>query len=325
MTRLFPLVVGFLLSVGGILSAAQSTLAPSTSSLLANAVDLNGMAIRDLTKDSFQVKVNGRTATLLDASSSIAPRRIVVLFDMSGSMAGARDNSKWRIAREALQEILTETPSGVSIALLPFSDQVHDVFDFSQSRKSMMTWLNEGASQHDDKRVRERTALIDAVQAATRIFGSVHSGDAIYAITDGRDNSSHAPVTSVRKILLESGIRLFVFFFADQPRNYEMVDTTESFKEVSRATGGFVFSLSGNAAAMGFESFYDYSDRTRQTLKVYTRALNSQVNGFYTLRFESPVAAEKVRKVSVEIVDSKAKPRKDVVSTYSTIPLPQSK
>jgi hypothetical protein len=63
---------------------------------------------------------------------------------------------------------------------------------------------------------------------------------------------------------------------------------------------------------------YDYSDRTQQTIKLYTRALNIQVNGFYTLRFDSPVAVEKARKVSLDVVDSAAKPRNDVAFTYST-------
>ena len=69
---------------------------------------------------------------MLDATYSFAPRRIVVLLDMSASMAGEPDHTKWRIASEAVQDLLTEAPSEVSIALLTFSDQVHDVFDFSQ-------------------------------------------------------------------------------------------------------------------------------------------------------------------------------------------------
>lgn len=323
MAKISSVLVGFLLPVCVILASAQSAPAPSASLLLANVLDRNGMAVRDLTKDSFQIKVNGRRATLLDASYNLAPRRIVVLLDMSASMAGEPDPTKWRIASEALQDLLTETPTDVSIALLTFSDHVHDVFDFSQNRTSMAAWLNEEASRHGDNRIRGGTALFDAVLEATKILGSTRSGDTIYAVTDGGDNCSHTSGTAARKLLLESGIRLFAFLFAEPAPFPEMRAGTESLKEISRATGGFVFGISGRPSVVDFlpswDVSYDYNDRTRQTIKLYTQALNIQVSGFYTLRFDSPVAVEKARKVSLDVIDSAAKPRKDIAFTYSTI------
>ncbi len=310
-----------LLLACGLFSAAQGTPTQSTRALLVNVLDRHGRAVRDLTKESFQIKVNGRRATMLDATYSFAPRRIVVLLDMSASMAGEPDHTKWRIASEAVQDLLTEAPPEVSIALLTFSDQVHDVFDFSQSRDSMTTWLKEGASKHGDNRIRGRTALFDAVLAATKIFGSARPGDAIYAITDGGDNSSRISATATRKLLLESEIRLFAFLFSEPSPFPEMQAGTESFKEISRATGGFVFGVPGRSAASFLPSWdvYDYNDRTQQTIKLYTQALNIQVNGFYTLRFDPPMAAQKARNVSLDVVDNAAKPRKDVAFTYSTI------
>jgi len=320
-------LASILLFVCGLVAAQSATTA--APSLLVNVLDSHGMAVRDLTKDSFQVKVNGQRTTLIEASYSLAPRRIVVLLDMSGSMAGGIESKKWQIARQAVDDLLTDTPPDVHVALLTFSDQVHDVFDFSQTRDSMAAWLKEGATKHGDSRVHGRTALFDAMLAARNLLGASRAGDAIYVITDGGDNSSHGRPTAVRKLLLESGIRLFVFLFSDGGlfASEEIRRGKEPLKEIARASGGFVFGVSAQSSGIDFLpswDAYDYTDNTRKIIKLYTRALNIQVNGFYTLSFDSPVPPAKARKVSLNIVDATGKPRKDVAFTYSTMLLPSA-
>jgi hypothetical protein len=320
--KIFFVLAGILLPICGILASAQSAPAPSAYSLLVNVLDRNGSAVRDLTKDNFRVRVNGRPAALLQASYSLAPRRIVVLLDMSASMAGESDNKKWWIAREALQDLLAETPSDVSIALLTFSDQVHDVFDFSQNRISMAAWLKQGEHPGRDDRVRGRTAIFDALLVATKILGPARPGDAIYAITDGGDNSSHILASNMREVLLQSGIRLFVFLFVEQ-RPGETQSGTDSLMEIARASGGFVFGISPRHSGVDFLpswSFaFDDNDHILEKIKIYTHALNIQVSGFYTLSFASPVLLGKARKVSVALVDHSGKPRNELAFTYSTI------
>ena len=83
---------------------AQSAASIPARSILVNVLDRSGNAVRDLTNNNFRVKVNGRPAAISGASYSLAPRRIVVLLDMSGSMGGEKDGKKWQIAREAVQD-----------------------------------------------------------------------------------------------------------------------------------------------------------------------------------------------------------------------------
>jgi Mg-chelatase subunit ChlD len=314
---------GFLLLAYGFLAAAQTAPTLSTRSLLVNVLDQNGNAVRDLTKDSFRTKVNGRPATVVEARYSLAPRRIVVLLDMSGSMAGETEkNKKWQIAREALEDLIAETPADVKVALLTFSSQVHDVFDFSQSRSSMGAWLKDEPRRRPE--IKGTTALYDAVIAATKLLKPTRPGDAIYVITDGGDNSSHISEADTRKLLLQSGIRLFVFLFAEHsPFGSGPYDVMQ----LARATGGFVFGVAGRApGALSLPSWdfeYEYNERTRERISLYTQALNIQVNGFYTLQLETPLQPSKLRKVLLEIVDSKRQPRKDVAFTYSTLLPPQ--
>ena len=150
----------------------------------------------------------------------------------------------------------------------------------------------------------------------------------MYLISDAGDNSSHVRSREIRELLLGSQIRLFVFLFADPiPFPYEE-SATEAVKEISRATGGFVFGVpSYYSGVQGFESWetaFPHGERTREKIQLYTRSLNMQVNGFYTLRFDSPLSPGKARKVFMEVVDATVKPRKDVAFTYSTL-LPQPK
>jgi len=310
-------------------SLAQSSQKQPPASLLVNVLDRNGDAVRSLTKDNFRVKVNGRPATPYEASYSLAPRRIVALLDVSGSMAGEAGQQKWQIARQAAEDLLADTPPDVPIALLTFSDQVHNVFDFSQSRNSITTWLKDGRSKQGDSRIHGRTALFDAILMATKTLGPVRSGDAIYVITDAGDNSSHVRAREVRELLLRSQVRLFLFLLAEQSPFPEIKLGTESVKEIARATGGFVFGVAGHNNGVDFlpswSYAFDYNERTREKIKLYTQALNIQVNGFYTVHFDLPVASGKARTVSLEIVDGRGQPRKDVAFTYSTLLPPQPK
>ena len=312
-------VVAGLIFVSCVIPASAQTTHP-THSLFANVLDRNGNAVRDLTKDSFRVEVNRRPAVVLEATYSAAPRRIAVLLDISGSMAGDQEK-KWRIAHEALDDLLAEVPAGVPIALLTFSDHVHDMFDFSQSRESVAAWIKEGPSQ-TNIRAHGRTAIYDAVAAASKMFGTARPGDAIYVITDGGDNCSHVSETAARKIVSESGIRFFVFLLSEPSPMEAERDGKDGVIDIARTTGGFVFGVSSRSSATSFlpswNSSYDYDDHTREKIRLYTEALYILVNGFYTLQLDSSVTAAKVRRVSLDVLDEAGNPRKDVAFMYSS-------
>lgn len=315
MTRLSLVFAGVLLACAH-LALAQSAPKQPASSLLVNVLDRNGNAVRNLTKDDFRVKVNGHPAALLDAHYNFAPRRIVVLLDMSGTMAGVTEkNNKWRIAREAVEDLLTETPADVQVALVTFSYNAHDILDFSQGRSSITEWLKRGPSQWTD--IKGRTALYDAVAAAAKLLEPALPGDSIYAITDGGDNSSHISETVTKQRLLQSQIRLFVFLLAEPtPTDKELLEP-EAVTELARDTGGFVFGVLGRRQTL-FAMDFDYEDgkKGQDRISLYTRALNIQVNGFYTLQLNTPPFAKKSSKVFLEIVDGNGKVRKNLAWTY---------
>jgi VWFA-related protein len=310
----------------GFLAAAQTAPTQSTCSLLVNVLDRNGNAVRNLTKDSFRVKVNGHPAAVVATDYGLAPRRIVVLLDMSGSMAGEAEKSKkWKIAREAVEDFLEETPAEVQVALLTFSSKIHDTLDFSQGRSSITAWLERGPSQRSE--IKGTTAFYDATVAAAKLLEPALPGDSIYAVTDGGDNNSRISQAAAKQRLVQSQIRLFVFLFSEPMPTEEERSGGESVMELARDTGGFVFGISGHRSTGGASFLplveYDYDKPTRERIRLYTQALNIQVNGFYTLRLDANLRPGKAGKVSVAIVDDRGIARKDVAFTYSTALPPQ--
>ncbi len=244
---------------------AQTPASIPTRSILVNVLDRSGNAVRDLTKDNFLVTINKQPAAVLGAEYSLAPRRIVVLLDMSGSMGGSQDTEKWRIAREAVEDLFAQTPADVPIALLTFSDHVQDVFDFRESRLAISRWFDAGPTQH--RYLKGRTALLDAIVVSVRMLQPFRAGDAIYAITDGGDNSSHVSLDHAKAVLRESGVRLFGFLFAER----SPVGDVDLLVEMAGDSGGFVFGMSGKGAPNGmsgwssWDAHYDYNERTRES------------------------------------------------------------
>src|ERR1700675_2235355 len=212
-----------LLSATLLILSSSAFAQPSTSaiprSIMVNVLDRNGNPVRDLTKSNFHVRVNKQPVMVIGSEYSLAPRRIVVILDVSGSMAGNRDTEKWRIAREALDDLFALTPTEVPIAFLTFSDHVQDVFDFRESRAAISAWFRERPAQRSYPK--GRTALLDAVIAGIRIFQPLRPGDAIYAITDGGDNSSHVSLNQTKAALRQAGVRFFGFLFADPTPMFE--------------------------------------------------------------------------------------------------------
>jgi hypothetical protein len=279
--------------------------ATATQSLVVNVFDAQGNAVRDLAKENFHLRLNGKPATVLAARYSLAPRRIVVLLDMSGSMIGddAKANGKWRMAREAADDLLAETPVKVPIALLTFSGAVRDVFDFSQGRTAIAKWLTEAPGKQPNVKYPGRTALFDAIVEGVKLLQPVQPGDSVYAITDGGDNSSETSPGQAKAALLQSRARLFAFLLAEPLVVPAEQAEKESFLSVVYDSGGFAFGVSGREpVGSGFPSeHYVYDDDHPEKIKLFTQRLNVQVNGFWTLEVAG-LSSKKSSKVKLEVV-----------------------
>ena len=300
---------------------------PVLRSVIVNVFDAHGIAIRDLTKDNFRVRVNGKPVAVLDARYTTAPQRIVVLLDVSGSMTD--DNAKWNIAREAVSDLLTQTPKAVPIAMLTFTDDIRDVFDFSQNREAIAEWL-EGPGRRPVLKHREKTALFDAILGGLKQLGAVQVGDSLYAITDGGDNASTNSEKQTQAALLQSPVRLYSFLFA------QFLGSPSGFC-VSRGCRGerdsfLSMVVDSGGRSLGFNPVinrgpgtlnYVYDGATREKVRIWTQLFNLQISEFWTLDLAVP-PSDKKRDIKLDVVNTEGKVRKDVGLTYPRL-LPPSR
>ena len=283
----------------------------ATRSLILNVTDHHGVAVRDLTRENFAVFLNGKPAPVSNARYSLAPGRIVVLLDLSGSMARETSSGKWRLAGEAVRDLLSQTPVESAIAVVTFAGRVHEVFDFPQGRTGVAQWLQENPDR-PPKLKEKKTALFDAIIEGLKLLGDAQPGDAIYAITDGGENASGISARQTEAALLQSGVRLFTLLFAG-PAFPGDEEGQNAFLEMVGDSGGLAFALGGRprpgAASWKLEFVYDAGNR--KSIKAYTRELNTQVAGFWALELSAvPSGKSKVRLV---VTDRAGKERKDIL------------
>jgi von Willebrand factor type A domain len=323
----FFLAILAILSLPGLFSSALAQEAgstPETYPVLVNVVDLHGNDIRDLSKNDFRVRINGKPAVISEAQYSVAPRRIVIVLDMSGSMAGEIDTGKWLVARKVVGDFLTQMPPDAPVAMVTFSDQVYETVDFSKGRTAIAEWLKQGPSERADIK-RSKTALFDAILAGLKLLEPFRLGDVVYAITDGEDNHSQWSKASTEDTLLKSGVRLFAFLFGETTPTAEGQEVKEMFQEMIADSGGTAFVISGRQVPGGasWNVHYDNDRHSEEQLKVFTQQINNQVKGFWILHLAFP-SLGKQSKVKLEILDQRGKARRDLAFSYPRV-LPPTK
>lgn len=291
----------------------------ATRSIFVNVIDSHGNAVTDLAKENFAVFLNGKPIAVNAARYSLAPRRIVVLLDLSASMEESRTTGKWRIAEEAVRALLQQAPSDVPIAMVAFGREVHKIFDFPQGRRAILNWLQENPDR-PPKLNEEGTALFDAIIEGVKLLGDCRPGDALYAITDGGENASHVLAQQTEHVLLQWGVRLFAFLFADSVGPGEQ-SGERAFAWMVRDSGGLAFALEPDEL---FEEEYPYNKASREKVKTYTTELNTQIHGYWALELAAP-ASSKTIKVKLVVTDLTGKARKDIVVTYTRLLLPSNR
>ena len=313
-----------ILVLPGLFSSALAQQAQKTAEtfpVLVNVADQHGSLVRDLTKDSFRVRINRTPAVISDARYSAAPRRVVVVLDMSGSMGPDEKTGKWQVALEIVNAFLTQTRLDTPIAMVVFSGQVDQFFDFRPGRAAAIAqWLN--SPRQTNIKSESGTALYDAIVAGLKLLDPPQLGDTVYAITDGGDNHSHNSQAYAKDALLKSRARLFAFFFDEDRSSIEGQEATESFLKMVSDSGGIAVSILGRQASSPPLYFhYDYGQRSKEKLKILAQELGSQIEGFWILQVSAAVQS-KNSKVKLEIVDQKGKARKDLALSYARMLAP---
>jgi hypothetical protein len=251
----------------------------------------------------------GKPVQVLSVTQDVGPRRIIILLDASDSMLGTEREAKWHLALSAATKVVTISPEQEKVSLLMFTDKVEGAPDFGESRDSILRRLQEVAPGRKalPKGLR-RTAVWDAVLAGALALGPSAFGDAIYLITDGGDNASREKHSLVERKLLESGIRLFGFFFDERSQlfgdPFGFSDIIQSVKD----TGGFALTLSPEGpTAWPIYTYYTSWEEMLSRLDSSVQAQLREIAQFYSLE----VALSREVDKPGEVLLTFAKPREE--------------
>ena len=266
----------------------------TSRNVVVDALDREGNLVSNLKTTDFRATVHGVTVHILDGTPTKGPQRVVILLDISGSMANSLS------AGRALAGNLVATQTGtLQPALVLFSDHVLTTSDFSHPPGDVLHILENLPGG------KGRTALLDALKHAANIFGEPHIGDAAYVISDGGDNASRVQVGEVEQEFLSKGIRIFFFTF-----RYRYYPTQEE-RQAPDLLDDLAHTTGGQALQIDSEDW----QKTQEQVSSEVRKLYKQMSNFYTLQLELP-AINKWESLKLELLDEKGRKRKEVRLFY---------
>jgi hypothetical protein len=191
----------------------------------------------------------------------IRSNRILILVDISGSMEIPG-------LRKLLDLVLQQVPRESSLAFGFFNDKVilSDGFsDAEQFGKALRQLPTLGVNGH--------TALYDALDQGLKLFHTPNPGDSILLISDGDENGSRAGAKTIKREVLESGLRLFMImptYVIESPPHgpeagpsantvaEEIHDNQEAFRllsDLAEKSGGAIYTLTLNKAPWSIEKW----------------------------------------------------------------------
>ena len=129
------------------------------------------------------------------------------MLDSSGSAELSPQHRGWGRSLPNAAFAIESVPSDAFVAFLSFSDKVvHQSNGFEQVRQ-----VREKIRDLANQTPQGHTALFDSISDGLSLFREKQFGNAIYLITDGRDNKSKLSAAKIREDLIAAGVRVFFF------------------------------------------------------------------------------------------------------------------
>ena len=208
--------------LAAILIAAVPASAQDAGSVLDRFLEARGEDIEDCFGDVPEMEAYLRDAEFdgAKASGPVAPRRLIVAFDASGSMAGAIGSvTKMAAARQAVDALLEGLPEDVTTGLVAFGHRGNNEHSGrTESCAGVETLVPQGSDNGDtlverldDLAPTGWTPLAAALEAAGKELASSETPgeQVIYVVSDGEETCDGDPLT-VARTLHESDVRAVI-------------------------------------------------------------------------------------------------------------------
>jgi hypothetical protein len=279
------------------------------ATILVNVFNRDLKVQSDLQATDLNVELDRRRVQVHSLLPDNRPRRIVLMVDTSGSMEASQRHTGWGIALPAAAYAVDVVPASASVALVTFSDMPRQESTYFESPKVV------GAKVLDLNRRQPQgaTRLFDSIHQVLVGFTELHSGDAIYVVTDGGDNKSRISQVKLRQELIARGVRLFAFLVLRPTEAQTEEEVTGSFQvgNLAEFTGGDVVPISAAEIA----------GPHRAQLDKLAKHIVGEVENVYRVELEAS-SAEKAARVKVSFVDRDRKKSGQISYTHEIAPCP---
>ena len=225
----------------------------------------------------------------------------------------------WGFAVRTAQRLLQAEPDG-TFALITFSSRVEQTLDFRQGWLAIVRDLDalRGPGRTPPY---GRTALRDALLAATDLFKSPLPGDAIFLVSDGGENASKSKDSEFMGALRVSGVRVFAVVPTLDPSigaRTPGVDRVDWVRGLVTASGGaFVpFHIGTDVKPASGTKGWQLTKSGEEAIASATVGFANQMTHFYRLTVRLPQEVTKPSEWELNVVDSDGKRNKKWVVTY---------
>lgn len=280
-----------------------------STNLIVGVRDVRGSFVSGLDAAAFRAELSRHSAKIISSTRQHGSPRLVVLIDVSGSMA---QTGKWKIASAVANELVSEAPADAHIGFAMFADDIREAVPFTSERGIVIEKVRRLPNLAPAER-KGKSAIRDSMVKTVDWFQKPQPGDAIYVITDGKDNASRTDLKKARGILMARGVRLFVFRMHTQLLDADDSVEMDDFEGLAPQTGGMIIRYESHGGVP--EEWYDGA-RSQELLTSSTKIIDQEIWNYYFLRVELPLAFSKAGKWNLELLDRDGQRRKDVELSY---------
>lgn len=246
--------------------------------------DQSGAYVRDLSRQDFELKDNGKTQEIRNFSRDVdAPITLALLVDVSGSVMSILDEEK-SAANRFLKAVIR--PSDKAL-LVSFASNIAVWQEFTGSLPLLLSALERLGPNHSSEfRSRGGTLLYDAVNLVTSDRLRQQPGrKTMIVITDGLDSGSLVKLKDAAKAAQQSDAVVYAIYYEEAGSGNDGRGL-EALKKMAEPTGGRVFEV---RKKLDFQATFD--------------RIQEEMRSQYSLSFRPPegVADGKMRKLEVRV------------------------
>jgi Ca-activated chloride channel family protein len=257
--------------------------------------DTRGRRQTGLTAKDFQMRDNGRDASVAYFAPGTSRVALVFALDASGS---AREHIERQ--RETALALISRFGVGSRAAVVAFADRAALTLPFTRDAEQMR------AAFDIDAQPNRHTAIFDAALAAVRAFDAPKSDPAerriVILLSDGLDNASLARAATVIDEASARGVSLYVIHFPlYEPSGDHLAvrPPSRGFRDLAERTGGVYFLLRDATHSLNPHHEYD--------LGAVFNAIADDLQSQYVLGFYADEASRGARehRIAVSLTTSR--------------------